>query len=377
MIKILVTGDYCPRDRVAELIDNKKYNDVFENVTPLIKNADYAVVNFECPVVTDNNAVGVFKIGPNLRCSEKAVEAIKKTGFDLVTLANNHIYDFGNEGVIDTLFMCEKYGIDSVGAGKNLIEAQKVFYKSIKDKKIAFVNFCENEFSIASKDNAGANPLNIVANYYQIQEAKQNADYVIVIIHGGHEYYQLPSPRMKETYRFFAETGANVIINHHQHCYSGYEVYKDIPIFYGLGNFCFDTKKYKNSTWNKGYMVQLLFDNEKVSFDLIPYTQCKEKPRVEISENDDSFYSEIARLNEIISDDKALWESFFYFAHERKENILSILEPYDNRYLKSLWRRKLLPSFVSKKKKNLILNIVRCEAHREIFLNVLDNKNVY
>jgi len=377
MIKIIIAGDYCPRYRVEKLIENKKYNDIFENIAPIVKSADYTVVNFECLIVADNNTARIFKIGPHLRCSENAIEAIKNVGFNLATLANNHIYDYGSKGVIETLLTCKKYEIDTVGAGKNLIEAQQIFYKPIKDKKIAFLNFCENEFSIASPNTAGASPLNIVANYYQIQEAKQNADYVIVIIHGGNEHYQLPSPRMKETYRFFADAGANAIINHHQHCYSGYEVYKETPIFYGLGNFCFDNEKHRNNSWNEGYMVQLVFNNNDIKFDLIPYTQCNDKPNIEIVENKTFFHSEITRLNQIISDDEALMENFSNFVHARKKVMLSYFEPYNNRYLRGLQRRRLIPSFFSKKKKNLMLNLVRCEAHRDVLLSALSPKNIY
>ena len=370
MIKLLFAGDFAPTSRVVSLIDTGEYEVIFDQVLPLTQQQDYSIVNLEAPIVF-NDAKPIEKIGPTMKCKRNTLEAVQYAGFNCVTLANNHIRDYGGVGVLDTLSSCREAGIDIVGAGGNLGEASKVLYKNIKDKKIALINFCENEFSIATKNNAGANPLNVVANYYQIQEAKQNADYIIVIIHGGSEHYQLLSPRMKETYRFFADAGADVIINHHQHCYSGYEVYKDTPIFYGLGNFCFDIEKYRNSFWNEGYIVQVLFDNDKISFDLIPYLQCNDKPNVEILENKALFYSEIVRLNKIIADDKLLVENYLNFVNEQKTEMLLSFEPYDNRYLKGLRRRGLIPSFISRKKKNLLLNIIRCEAHRDVLLNVL------
>ena len=84
------------------------------------------------------------------------------------------------------------------------------------------------------------NPLLPIQQFYKIQEAKENADYVLVIVHGGIEHYQLPTSRMIETYRFFIDAGADAVVNHHQHCYSGYERYKSKPIIYGLGNLLFD-----------------------------------------------------------------------------------------------------------------------------------------
>ena len=76
-----------------------------------------------------------------------------------------------------------------------------------------------------------------------IQIAKEDNDLVIVIVHGGREHYQLPTPKQRERFRFYADAGADFVVGHHTHCYSGYEIYKGKPIFYSLGNFIFDYKK--------------------------------------------------------------------------------------------------------------------------------------
>ena len=89
---------------------------------------------------------------------------------------------------------------------------------------------------------------------------------------------------MKELYHYFVEIGADAVINHHQHCYSGFEVYKNKPIFYGLGNLLFDWDGRRNGTWNEGYMTSLNFQEDgKVTFDLISYTQCNDRPSVKIN----------------------------------------------------------------------------------------------
>lgn len=222
----------------------------------------------------------ISKCGPNLGCTVEAVEAVKYAGFTGVTMANNHILDFGAEGLGRSVECCHKRGLDVVGVGENLRDAAKVLYLEKGSEILAIINCCEHEFSIASETAAGANPLNSIYQYYAIQEAKTKADYIVIIVHGGHEYYQLPSPRMQETYRFFIDEGADAVVNHHQHCYSGYEVYNGKLIFYGLGNFCFDTSLCVSHTWHEGYMVQIEFDCEKLSFTLHPYIQCKEKASV-------------------------------------------------------------------------------------------------
>ena len=106
MVKILIAGDYCPQSRVEKLILEKRYSEVFGDIVPLIEKVDYAIVNLECPVVFDN-AKPIEKNGPNLRTTPKALSALKYAGFDMVTLANNHFYDFGEQGVLDTLETCK------------------------------------------------------------------------------------------------------------------------------------------------------------------------------------------------------------------------------------------------------------------------------
>ena len=257
-MKILIAGDFCQGYRVDALVKERRYGKLFDEVKPIIESADYSIVNFEFPVVLDKDAARpIPKCGPNLEGTIESIEAIKYAGFKCCTLANNHILDQGEQCCLDTKNELEKAGVDTVGVGSNLSEAGEIFYKEIDGETLAIINCCEHEFSIATETSAGANPLNPVRQYYAIQEAKKKADYVLVIVHGGHEHYQLPSPRMKETYRFFVDAGADAVVNHHQHCYSGYDVYYDKPIFYGLGNFCFDEPQMRHCGWNEGYMVRL------------------------------------------------------------------------------------------------------------------------
>ena len=372
MVKILVCGDYCPQDRVQKLIESQDYNSIFGEILTYTENADCSIVNLEAPVV-NSDAYPIDKCGPNLKCSPSAVKALKYGGFSMVTLANNHFNDFGIQGVKDTLEECAKNGIDTVGGGLNLSEASRVVYRDIKGVKFAFINCCEHEFSIATNDSGGSNPLNPIKQYYAIQEALRTADKVFVIVHGGHEHYQLPSPRMKEIYRFFIDAGADVVINHHQHCYSGYEIYNNKPIFYGLGNFSFDRDNKKNSIWNYGYMVLLSFDNESINYELIPYNQGNEKPGIEVLSDRESFTASIVKMNALIADDAKLKESHLSFMKSTSNGYLMTFEPYQNRYLNALYKRSLLPSFLGKKRILRLLNILECEAHLERSIDSLYN----
>lgn len=370
-MKILIAGDFAPRCRVSQLIERKEYKSIFGNIRDfIIEENDYSIVNLESPIVL-GNAKPIRKTGPNLKAPIEVLDAITYAGFNGVTLANNHFYDYGEVGVNDTIKSCISKHVDFVGGGSSIEKARKILYKNIANKKVAFVNFCENEWSIASDKNGGSAPLKLVDNYYDIVDAKKNADYVIVIVHGGKEYYQLPLPRMQKTYRFFVDIGADFVVNHHQHCFSGYEKYNGKYIFYGLGNFCFDADNKRNGMWNEGFLLQLIIE-DSISFKLIPYIQCNNIPQIEPMQDKkrDAFFHFIEELNTIISDEGKLEHEFFSLVNENNR-MLNFLEPYDNRILMALRSRHMLPSFLTRRKKDLILNLFRCETHRDVLLNLL------
>ncbi len=374
-MKILIAGDFCPRDRVATMVANKDFS-FFDGVKEIIKEADYSIVNFECPIV-EGDAKPIAKCGPALRTERTAVAAMKYAGFNCATLANNHFRDFGDSGCLTTLKELEAQNIDYVGGGKSLAEAQKVLYKDIHGKKVAFVNFCENEFSIATATTAGAAPLDSVDNYHQITEARKNADYVVVIVHGGHEHYQLPSPRMKKLYRFFVEIGADAVVNHHQHCYSGYEYYNGKPIVYGLGNFCFDgNRNGGNVIWHEGYLLVIELGEQIPKIELVPYVQCKDLATVELmqEEQTDNFEQTISKLNAIIADDNQLQKSFEGWINRNKAYVTSLFSSWHNRYLNAAANRGYLPYLTSRKEYGAMLNRICCEAHRDITIAVLNEK---
>lgn len=373
-MKVLVAGDYCPRDRVARKIQSGDTADLFASVKETIEAADYAIVNFECTVV-DGKAKPISKCGPNLKCQPEAVKVLKDGGFDCVTVANNHFRDFGSRGVQLSLAEIDRVGLDRVGGGMSIDEAEKVLYKEIDKKRVAFINVCEHEFSIADNDRGGSAPLDIVDVSIRIQEAKGKADFVIVIIHGGNEHYQLPTPRMKKTYRFFVKMGADVVVNHHQHCYSGYEVYQDKPIVYGLGNFCFDWNGRRNSMWNEGYMLLLNLD-KTIDFELVPYIQCNDEPKVVLMSNNEKskFENKIAELNRIIANDEALNKEYDAFVRGRKRSIICPFTPYLNTYMRMAAGRHLIPYLIPREKLAGQINFIDCESHRDVLLKVLNEE---
>lgn len=375
-MKILIAGDFCQCNRVDELIRSHNYSSLFEEVSPLIQQADYSVVNFEFPIVaSEDRAKPIAKCGPNLRGSQDSVNAIKNAGFNVCTLANNHILDQGEDCCVDTINLLEEAGLKTVGAGRNLYEASDILYLEKEQEIIAIINCCEHEFTIATESTAGANPLNPIQQYYKIQEAKLKSNYVLVIVHGGHEEYQLPSPRMKETYHFFIEAGADAVVNHHQHCYSGYEIYKGKPIFYGLGNFLFDNPNKRNDIWNQGFITMLTFIGRDVKFEIIPFNQCNDKATTALltQEEQCKFDEKIESFNEIISSDSLLKAKHEAWMNNTREWFELQFTPWESWWTRELFRRGLLPALVSNKKKHVLMNFIECESHHDKMVYVLRN----
>lgn len=358
---ILVAGD---------LVINQEYDvsKLDKKLVSLFQKSDLNIVNLEAPVTASNSKI--LKTGPYLKAHEESTKKILKAlNVDIVTLANNHVLDYDEKGVDDTLDFCRKNKIKTVGAGMNLEEAAKTLYVDTKEGKIALVNFAENEWASATDKTAGANPMDVIDNAKQIQNAREQADYVIVIIHGGHEYYNLPSPRMQKQYRFYAEQGADIIIGHHTHCISGKEVYKGVPIYYSLGNFLF-TNPSSFEDWYIGIVLELTIINGKLEVQLHPVKQTKEYFQISLLEGEEkqNVYNRIFKFDTVIEDSIKLnneWKAYVDSKYRQYLNYWSPISFVNNRLLKSVLI-KLGVSLINKKGIALKLNMLRCEAHKDM-----------
>jgi poly-gamma-glutamate synthesis protein (capsule biosynthesis protein) len=173
-------------------------------------------------------------------------------------------------------------------------------------------------------------------------------------------------------YRFFVDAGANAVVAHHTHIISGFERYKGAPIFYSLGNFCFDWEGLRGGTWNKGMVLKLSFEKgSKVEFnyhfihhnDNFVGTKFVEKSEEAELEN------MLNKLNEIINDDDLLEAKFDVFANEKRKLMQTWIQPYSGKVLSGLYSKKLLPSLLGSQKRRLINILVKCESHRDLLLN--------
>lgn len=236
-------GDLMFGRNVEDVREKHGTAHLFEKVLPFFENADYASGNFENPILNneEKDYEEIDKI-IHLHTDTEAIQALKDANFTTVNLANNHMMDYGIEGLNDTIKAVKDTGLNYVGAGKNVGEASAVDYQEINGLTIATLGFTDalvEGFSALGYRGgvARATPDNI---FPMIEEANEKADLVFVNMHWGVEYDNQPHPRQRELAEAMIDVGADAIIGHHSHVLSEVEKYKDGIIFYGLGNFIFD-----------------------------------------------------------------------------------------------------------------------------------------
>jgi poly-gamma-glutamate synthesis protein (capsule biosynthesis protein) len=372
-MKILITGDFFISDpfRGKDLLA--------PSVKALFAAADHRIVNLEAPVTAGEKRDRILKTGPHLGAAkETTIPFLRKLGVDLVTLANNHIMDYGGPGLDETLMNLSGAGIGTVGAGRDGAEAAAPFVLEGDGQRVAVLNFSENEWASAGGDRAGANPYDVVENLKQIREARRSCERVIVIVHGGQEDYHFPSPRMVREYRFYAENGASAVIGHHPHCISGFEIHQGSPIFYSLGNFLF-TLPSEFDWWYTGLVLSLhLGRGTGISWELAPVAFSKTDfslTRLE-GEAEACARREVERYSAIIADDKLLdqeWESFLTRYGRYYLNVFSPLSFIRNDRIKTgLTKLGLDRLFMARAHYAMILNTIRCESHAEAARAVID-----
>lgn len=369
MINLTFTGDFAPNTSLLDKVTTNYFSDLM----PILKNADLNITNLECPVIEEASIAE--KYGPSLATDARAIQLLQQGKIHLVTLANNHIMDHGAKGLSSTLNKLEAASISYVGAGNNNHQATLPFIYTKNNIRIGILNVAENEFSNTTGSNPGAAPLDFVDNASAIKELKKVVDFVIVVVHGGAELHQLPSPRFKKTLRFMVDQGANLVIAHHTHCYNGYELYQNTPIFFGLGNFIFPSKGNSNYDWSLGVLLSLtIHDDLTVDFKTIPFIQNFNEFGIRNLDEQElfKFRESETQKNGIIQNEIELEKEFHLFFKKVEKQYLHFLQPYTSKYLHKLYSIGVLPSFLSNKKKKLLyLNLIRCEAHRDILLKIL------
>ena len=267
-VTLCIAGDWAPIRLFQNIIETDPES-VYGDLLPIIRSADLSIVNLEAPLSDQGNPV--CKSGAVFKGNSKHVKGLTAVPIDAVTLANNHVFDFGLSAFQETLETLDKNKIQWTGAGSSLEEAEKTLILTARGIKIAIVNFSEGEDQTAAGIGPGVMGWEIPRLETRIQSLKQEVDLVIVIAHCGLEYIPFAPPYVMDALEKMAEAGADAVIAHHPHVPQGIKFHRGVPICCSLGNFVFyqPTDLYFRKL---GYMVNLGLTREGLaSLDLIPY----------------------------------------------------------------------------------------------------------
>lgn len=374
-LSIIFCGDYAPCRGFESVVLNKQ-SSVLGDTLPIIENSDLSFVNLEC--LLTHHCTPIEKSGPALKADPDCIDPLKH--FDIVGLANNHVMDYGEVGLKDTLDLCNANNLSTVGAGLTLEDAQKPLIVERKGVKIAVIAIAEFEFNQSENGGPGSAPIDLIDNYVQIKKAQEDADIVIVTIHGGNEYFPYPRPGLRKLCRHFIDLGVAAVVCHHPHVPGAYEVYNDSPIFYSIGNFIFDHSNPPKG-WNEGYMVEMSFNTSTKklkSFELIPYEQSVVLGGVQLLKSNEKakFLDRVESYrNNMLNEENWLKEWDGFVKKHEDSLIARKYFPVSFRGLGFLSRKFPLARVLLPKSALLAkLNIIRCQSHKELLQAVLEKR---
>ncbi len=238
-ITLAAVGDIALTHEYDQLLSTKGPNYPFEKVKEFLQNQDIVFGNLEAPVSLRGE---IYPLKCSLRTNPDYLVGLKDAGFNLLSLANNHILDYAETAFLDTLDTLTGCGIKWFGAGKNLEDARKPAILNINDIRIGFLGYCDVVIDspfYASKDKRGIAPLKLEYVRQDISRLRGQVDCIAISIHWGHENWGYPSPEQIRMAHEIIDYGADVIFGHHPHVLQGIEKYRRGIIAYSLGNFIF------------------------------------------------------------------------------------------------------------------------------------------
>lgn len=264
-----------------------------KDIYKIFKYNDYNILNFESPItlstITNKNSLA-HKSTPD------ALSFIKNNiNNPVLSLANNHMMDFGPKGLLDTIRYIKKEKIPFIGAGKNSDKATDYIILD-KDVKIGILAAQYKDYMIATETSPGpAQNKHFKLIKKKIKELKNKVDWVVMVYHGGEEFINCPMPYTRKLYKKFLSWGVDIVVGHHPHTVQGYEKVKNKMIFYSLGNFIFDTEYQRaQKGTDEGLLLRLNFTKDDYTYEYVSLIKDRENDRLIISEKPNKHFKNIA-----------------------------------------------------------------------------------
>lgn len=369
-----------PSEGNIHLFENGDANLLFgQEICQLFKSADFSIANLEGPL-TDSN-INQQKDGPSIKAPKTTIAGLKNLGLSAVALANNHITDYLQTGIDDTIDVLKKADIKYLGiVGKDFPATSKFISLEINGYKVCIYNVSETFFCSPTKDMSGANVYDewIVLN--DIKELKKKHDFLIVIYHGGAEYLPYPTPQTRKRFHRMADCGADFITAQHTHCIGCEEWYNGAYLLHGQGNFLFSRQKMFPSLTKQGLITEITINED--SF-MIKHHVVNIVNNVLLYDSKQNL-SDFKKRSEQINDDDFIIRQYselkikeimpkYLFAMKGRYPLRSILNRLWPHYRKNIWK-----SYTSKQML-INLRLMNDERRREdlyyVWKYLLDNYN--
>lgn len=377
-MRIYIGADLVPTDINKALFENGNSEAlVGKELYEILKQSDLNVFNLEVPLTDVETPI--VKFGNNLIAPTKTIHGYKALEPIFLTLANNHSLDQGEEGLTSTLNLLKNQDIAHAGAGSSLKEAKKPFIFEKEGIRIGFYLCVEHEFTVASCHTMGANPFDVLESFDEVLALKEQCDYVIVLYHGGKEFYRYPSPMLQRYCRKFIDRGANLVICQHNHCVGSREDYNGGSIIYGQGNFIFNSEFYINHKEFVKDSLLIRVEATKDSFIVseVPIRSTEMGTRQATESEADETLTAYKQRSENIKDAHFVAQAYKDFADTHIKRYLRefIGRSCIIRAINALFGRKLMQLILGKTSYLAIQNYLECEAHHELFLRGIKNIN--
>ena len=376
-MNIIFGGDIVPTKSNCHLFEEEKITELFgEELLSVLSSADYRIFNLETPLCDFDHPI--IKNGGCLRASTNSCKALRSIQVNVVTLANNHCMDQGTDGLLSTFKTLRDNCIEWVGAGQNLQESNIPKILNLGQNRVGIYACAEHEFSIGSENTSGANPYDPLTSFDDIKDLKKACDFVVVLYHGGKEYYPYPSPNLQRICRKFVNCGANLVLCQHSHCVGAVERTSGGTILYGQGNFLFDDGEMK--CLQTGLLVSV---DHNLKLELIPVKKVKNTVRLAKGADKERILGDLENRSEEIKSKEFVENSYREFADSFLSYYLKALngnttESLLFRCFNRITRRFVEDIYLKQKYpvRSLVKlqNYIECEAHHELLLEAIKNR---
>lgn len=356
-IKLSFMGDWAPSSGKTSQIIVQKKETYYADIKEAFINSDLNIVNLETVIGIPNNTE---RFGRQFIDTKETLSTLKYSNINVACLANNHILDYGLNGLLQTQEALKNLDIEYIGAGVEKAEVYAPYLYEKDGVKIALINVADGELS-NEKYNEGIGSADI-DSYHVIDTIRKYNELgymVILSIHAGIEFLPVPAPFIQKLYRNFVDEGASLIIGHHPHVVQGVEVYKNIPIFYSIGHFSIFRKDSRKQE-QIGIIPQVFINKEGIStIEIFPFVINKSSLTKLNGEQLKNFVLEFKQLSELLLDKSSLDEICKAYVDER--NMFVDFKTVSSMYKTDFNQAKMMINSMigTMNYRYLVLNLVR------------------